>query len=213
MLLDLEALRAAPVVTDPFPHLVVRQFLPQAGLEAVNRDFPAIAMPGLFPVDEVKGGAAFTQTIADLNSPEVRAIMGEKFGVDLAQRPTMTTVRARARATDGKIHTDADFKLVTLLLYLNDSWPHKEGWLRALRSHNLEDYASEVPPEGGLLFAFRCTPTALHGHTSFEGVRRYLMMNYVTDHSALKREIARHRFTAKLKKVKTFFGFSSKSEY
>ncbi|WP_448188225.1 2OG-Fe(II) oxygenase [Azospirillum sp. sgz301742] len=207
MILDLEAVKAATVSNDPFPHLVVPNFLNGERLRKVMDDFPGIDMPGLFPVEEVSGGPAFDALLKDMNSAELGAIMGEKFGVDLANRPTMTTVRSRARARDGQIHLDADFKMVTLLLYLNDSWQSPDGWLRTLRGPgDITNFAGQVAPQGGLLFAFKCTPEAWHGHTSFEGERRYVMMNYCVDRASMAREHARHRFTAKVKKFKRLFG-------
>ncbi|MBM3555759.1 MAG: 2OG-Fe(II) oxygenase [Alphaproteobacteria bacterium] len=207
MLFDLDTLNKATVAETPFPYMVVPDFLPRAGLDLVAKDFPAIDMPGLFPPEELDYGPNFQAALDDIAGQELRKVLGAKFGVDLTGRPTMTTVRARARASDGKIHLDANFKIVTLLLYLNDSWEHKEGWLRALRSPVIDDFAAEVPPKGGLLFAFRCTPTAWHGHTSFMGQRRYIMMNYCESEASLARERARHRFSAKVKKFKRRLGF------
>jgi hypothetical protein len=207
MLLDLEALRAKPVSTAPFPHLIVPFFLNGAHLRDVSDDFPDIGMPGLFPVEEVAYGPAFAQLIRDLDSEALRSILSDKFEIDLAGRPAMISIRARARARDGQIHRDSDFKLVSLLLYLNDSWPHEEGWLRMLRGpENIDDYASQVPPFDGHLVAFRCTPTAWHGHTSFTGERRSVMVNYCRDKASMTRQHMRHRLSAKVKKVKRFFG-------
>lgn len=98
--------------------------------------------------------------------------------------------------------------IVTLLLYLNDSWQSPDGWLRTLRGpDDITDFAGQVAPQGGLLFAFRCTPEAWHGHTPFEGERRCVMMNYCRDAASMAREHARHRVTAKVKKLKRLFGF------
>jgi len=208
MLLDLAALKAAEVQSSPFPHLVVPFFLPQAAVAAAIHDYPAIDMAGIFPLDTIEGGPAFRQVVADMQSEAVRDIIAEKFDMDLSNHQRMMTVRARCRATDGKIHADATFKKATLLLYLNDAeWKHAGGRLRVLRSKNLEDYSGEVAPVGGLLFAFKCVEHAFHGHKSFEGVRRYLMMNFVEDPAMLQRELGRHRVSAALKKLKRAFGF------
>ena len=208
MLLDLEALRSTPLRTAPYPHLVVPAFLPQDAVEAAIRDYPAIDMAGVFPLDSIEGGPAFRQVVADLQSDSLRDLIAEKFAMDLSDHRRMLTVRARCRAGDGKIHADATFKKATLLLYLNPAdWPHPGGRLRVLRSPtDLEDHAGEVAPVGGLLFAFQCLPHAWHGHHSFEGVRRYLMMNFVADPAMLKRELARHRLSAAVKKAKRVFG-------
>ena len=101
------------------------------------------------------------------------AIMEEKFGLDLKDRPTTVTVRGQCRAADGQIHTDSKTKLVTVLIYMNGSWEQPGGRLRLLRSpDNLNDVVAEVPPERGTLLAFRNQPNAWHGHESFEGPRR-----------------------------------------
>jgi hypothetical protein len=208
MLLDIEALKATPVQQDPYPHLVLPFFVPRDRLADAIRDYPGIDMAGVFPLDSVEGGPTFQQIVADMRSAELRDVIAEKFDVPLEDHGTMITVRGCCRATDGKIHSDATFKKVTLLLYLNDEvWPHPGARLRILRSStDLEDYAAEVPPVGGTLVAFKCVENAWHGHASYEGVRRYVMMNYVADQAALQRELARHRLSAGVKKVKRLFG-------
>jgi SM-20-related protein len=71
----------------------------------------------------------------------------------------MVTVRSNCQAKDGRIHADATFKLATLLLYLNEPWSPQGGRLRGRRSAtDMEDYAAEVAPEGGLLFCFKVQP-------------------------------------------------------
>ena len=209
MLLDLEKLKAVPVASEPFPHFALSEFLPRQHLQGVIADYPQIDMAGVFPLDTVEGGPMFQQLVKELQSPELQAIIAEKFGMNLDNHGTMVTVRACCRATDGKIHADATFKKATLLLYLNEEeWVHDGGRLRALRSPtDLNDYAVELAPTGGTLFAFKCVEHAWHGHESYEGVRRYIMMNFVEDKAMLKREQARHRFTASIKRFKRLFGF------
>ena len=218
MALDFAALGQAQVQTVPYPHFVVPKILSDDAIAAAIADYPDIDMAGIFPLDTVKGGPAFRQLIEDLRSPEVRRIIAEKFDMDLADHDTMVTIRACCRPTDGKIHTDATFKKATMLLYLNElQWPHPGGILRVLRSGtDLEDYTAEVPPNGGTLVAFKCTDNAWHGHKPHDGVRRYIMVNFVKDKAALKRQVARHRFTAGLKRFLRVFGlgkFAPASEY
>jgi len=68
------------------------------------------------------------------------------------------------------IHVDATFKLATLLLYLNEPWSPQGGRLRVLRSAtDMEAYAAEVAPEGGLLFCFKVQPNSWHGQISCVG--------------------------------------------
>jgi hypothetical protein len=208
MLLDLAALKAAEVQQTPFPHLVVPFFLPRQHLAEAIKDYPDIDMAGIFPLDAIEGGPMFQRIVAEMKSPELRDVVAAKFGMDLSNHGTMVTARACCRATDGKIHADATFKKATLLLYLNDEeWKHEGGRLRVLRSAtDIEDYHAEVAPVGGMLFAFKCVEHAWHGHKSFEGVRRYVMMNFVEDAKVLQRELTRHRFTAGVKRIKRMLG-------
>jgi Rps23 Pro-64 3,4-dihydroxylase Tpa1-like proline 4-hydroxylase len=113
----------------------------------------------------------------------------------------MVTVRGQARAKDGRIHTDTDTKIVTVLLYLNPGWKDDGGRLRLLRSSaSLDDYFAEVPPEAGTAVFFRCTDNAWHAHTPYVGQRRAIQLNWVTDESVVRHEERRHRLSARLKK-------------
>ncbi len=49
--LDYAALRATPVATDPFPHVVVPDFVPPDSLRAVVADLPPLGKRGSFPLD------------------------------------------------------------------------------------------------------------------------------------------------------------------
>src|SRR5579862_8671515 len=62
--LRLETLRATPLEREPFEHLVVPGFVTEAGLAAINADYPKISSPGSFPTDQLVFGATF-QTFLD----------------------------------------------------------------------------------------------------------------------------------------------------
>ncbi len=207
MKLNLAAFDAAPLATDPYPYVVVPGFLPAEALADVNRDFPRLDMLGSFPPDALSFGPGFAALLQEMEGDAMRAAVARKFGIDLAGRPTLCTVRGQVGARDGHIHRDADFKLVTLLLYLNERWATDGGRLRLLRKEDdLEDYVAEIPPDGGTLLAFRCTPNAWHGHKPFHGPRRTLQLNYVSDARMMRRELARHRFAARVKTMKRLVG-------
>ena len=117
----------------------------------------------------------------------------------------MFTVRGECRASDGKIHTDSATKIITVLLYMNENWDKDGGRLRILRNGtDLDDYAEEVPPHGGTLLAFRRSENSWHGHEPFQGQRRAIQMNWVTDKSVVAREQGRHRLSTTLKKLNPF---------
>ncbi len=119
----------------------------------------------------------------------------------------MVTLRSNCQAKDGRIHADAKFKLATLLLYLNEDWVDQGGKLRVLRSgSDIEDYAGEVAPLGGLAFVFKVQANSWHGHKPFVGPRRYVMLNYCTDQQSRDQEVARHRMSNRVKRFKRLFG-------
>ena len=197
MLVDLAALRATPLQTDPYDHLIVPRFLPQAVVDNVLSDFPETGGPGSFPARTLRYGPNFAALLQALESDAVREAFAEKFGIDLSDRPTMVTVRGECRPTDGKIHTDSTDKIITVLIYLNQDWQSDTGRLRILRScTDLEDYAAEAAPEAGSMLAFRRCDHSWHGHHPFSGPRRAIQLNWVTSRGYVMKEQLRHRLSA-----------------
>ena len=161
--------------------------------------------PGSHPLSELTIDGHFKGLLDELNGPEFRHAIEDKFGIDLLSRPTMFTVRGECRASDGKIHTDSATKLITVLLYMNEKWDKDGGRLRILRNGtDLDDYAEEVPPHGGTLLVFRRSENSWHGHQPFDGPRRAIQMNWVTDKSVVAREQGRHRISSTIKKLNPF---------
>ncbi len=204
--LDFEALRAAAVSAEPFTHIVPERFVKPAALRAMFKDLPPMKGRGSFPIEALKLGPAARAAIAGLESDEFRAIVAEKFGLDLKGAPHMVTLRGNSGVQDGQIHTDSSAKRVTILLYLNpsgaESWERQQGCLRLLRGpDNLEDYAAEVPPVDGTLLIFPNTPASWHGHKTFEGQRYVVQMNYMTTSAKAKTEMRRHHLSAFIKRL------------
>jgi SM-20-related protein len=203
--LDLEKFRATPLTRDPFDFIIVPGFLRQNFREALNADFPDIAKPGSYPVSEVQFGAQFGALLKEIQEPAFKAAVEEKFGVDLTGRPTMVTVRGRCQQKDGRIHTDTETKIITVLIYMNQGWESETGRLRMLRSANdLDDMIAEVPPEWGTLLGFRRSENSYHGHKPFVGERRAIQLNWVTEASVVEHELSRHRMSARLKQLNPF---------
>jgi SM-20-related protein len=202
-MLDLERFRAAPLAREPFEFLVVPEFVKTEARSAIDKDYPEIPRAGSFPLGEVTYGPAFAKLIEEMRSEEFRKSFEEKFGIDLTNRPDMITVRGRCSEKDGKIHTDSETKIITILLYMNSAWESSGGQLRLLRSDtNLEDLVLEVPPTEGTLLAFRRSNNSWHGHKPFSGLRRVIQFNWVTSEAVVRREQNRHRFSAWIKKLR-----------
>jgi hypothetical protein len=203
--LDFDALDKTPLERDPYDYLVVPDFVRAERFSDVVTDYPAVPGPGSHPLSEVEVAGHFEALLDELDGAEFRKAVEEKFGIDLSSRPTMFTVRGECRSTDGKIHTDSTTKLITVLLYMNEKWDKDGGRLRILRSGtDLEDYVEEVPPHGGTLLVFRRSENSWHGHLPFDGPRRAVQMNWVTDKSVVAREQGRHRLSSTFKKLNPF---------
>jgi hypothetical protein len=200
--LDLAALARTPLIAEPFPYVIVPGFVPAPARAALARDYPRIEQGGSFPLADLSYGPAFAALITALEGPAMRAACAEKFAIDLVGRPTMITVRGQARAADGRIHTDTASKLITVLIYMNDSWEAEGGRLRLLRSpDSLEDVVAEVPPAAGTLLAFRVTPHSWHGHAPASGPRRVVQLNWVESERVVRRERMRHGLSARVKRL------------
>jgi SM-20-related protein len=199
---DLEALRAQPLSREPFEYLVVPAFIKPEPLARINADYPKISQRGSFPVNQLAYGSAFQTLLDQLESDEFRAAFEEKFNLDLAGRPTTTTVRGWCGAGDGKIHTDSASKIITILIYMNTTWENPGGRLRLLRSRDdLNDILVEVPPVGGTLLAFKRADNSWHGHEPFVGERRVIQFNWVTSEGNRQIAMLRHQASASLKRI------------
>ena len=201
-LLDFDAFRRTPLVREPFEYLIVPKFLKPENIPAISADYPQIEQGGSFPLGHLQYGSAFDALQKALQGPERRQAFEEKFAIDLSGRPTTLTVRGRCRMKDGKIHIDSRTKLITVLLYMNQSWEAPGGRLRLLRNqHDINDYIAETPPEQGTLVCFMNRTNAWHGHLPFDGERRVLQLNWVTDQSAVDSSERRHGWSAWFKKL------------
>jgi hypothetical protein len=202
-MLNVDRVRTTTLATVPFEHVIVENFIHADWEDRLMADFPALQQPGSFPLSTVSYGSDFAQLIEQMKGAEFRNAVEEKFSISLANRPTMFTVRGMCRSSDGKIHTDSETKLITVLLYMNPRWGNDGGRLRLLRSAtNIDDAAAEVPPTVGTLLMFKRSDRSFHGHLPFEGVRKVIQMNWVVDQKTADREQKRHRWSAAIKRLR-----------
>jgi hypothetical protein len=183
--------------------LIVPEFVKAEARTAIDRHYPEVNRPGSFPLREVTYGPGFAKLIDEMRSEDFRKAFEEKFNINLTNRPDMITVRGRCSEKDGKIHTDSDTKIITILIYMNSAWESSGGQLRLLRSgNNLDDVILEVPPTEGTLLAFRRSSNSWHGHKPFSGPRRVIQFNWVTSEAVVRREQNRHRLSAWTKRIR-----------
>lgn len=199
--LDWQALEKAQLQHEPFDFFLLPNVLTPACADAVGRDFPEISGTGSYSLTDARPGPALQSLVDDLESDRFRGAISQIFGIDLKGKPVLFTLRGNCGAQDGKIHTDSETKLITILLYLNPNWTGTEGQLRLLRNGtDLADYAAEVPPTMGSMVAFRRSDRSWHGHTRFDGQRRVLQINYLQSaRNSLVSEV-RHRLSALAKR-------------
>ena len=200
--LDIDALKAVLLTREPFEFFVVPGFVRAEARAKINADYPKITQGGSFPAAQLSYGPAFREFLSDLESDEFREAFEEKFGLDLAGRPTTITVRGQCSPKDGRIHTDTQSKIITILIYMNAAWEHAGGRLRLLRSaDNLDDMILEAPPVEGTLLAFKRADNSWHGHKPFAGERRVIQFNWVTSEGDRKLAMLRHHVSAPFKRL------------
>jgi len=201
-LLNFAKLEKARLETEPFEHMVIPAFLDRGTIQRVNDTFPPVVSGGSFAVESLETGMVIKEVIDELDSPRFEKLIEQKFGVELAGRPKMYSLRGHTRAKDGRIHRDSEDKIITVLLYLNRDWPSKTGRLRLLRDKwDLDNYAVEVPADNGTLLVFKRSSTSWHGHFPYVGQRRALQMNWVTGAGSKIWHRLRHSFSARVKRL------------
>ncbi len=201
-MIDVQKVRDAQLHTSPYQYMLATDFIKPDAKKRLIEGYPQIEQAGSFPLPTIQYGADFKQLIDELNSDEFRQAVEEKFKVDLAGKPTMFTVRGKCRAKDGKIHTDSESKIITVLLYMNPEWENDGGRLRILNNGtDLNGSVAEVPPMIGSLLLFKRSNNSWHGHLPFEGTRRVIQMNWVTEQKYVDREQKRHFWSSLLKRL------------
>ena len=200
--IDLDAFEAAPLAREPFAYALVPHFVRPDAMAAINADFPLVVHPGSFPLPTLKYGPAFRALIDAIEGPHFTAAVERKLGISLKGRPTMVTARGQSAARDGQIHTDSRTKIITVLLYMNESWENAGGRLRLLRSaSDLKNFIVEVPPVAGTLLAFKRSDNSWHGHEPFAGERRVIQFNWLTSEGNRQIAMLRHHTSAAFKRV------------
>ena len=200
--LRLEQLAAAKIESEPYEYVVVPNFLSAESLKRINETYPPINQGGSFPVESLQSTMTIKEVIDELDGPDFQKLIEQKFAVDLNERPKMYSLRGYTRGKDGQIHTDSKDKIITVLVYLNETWDKPGGRLRILKDgKNVDNFVAEVAPEKGTLLVFKRSDKSWHGHHPFEGPRRSLQMNWMTSEGSRGWHRVRHKISAAVKKL------------
>jgi hypothetical protein len=191
----------------PFPFLTATNFLPDELRPQIAADFPKYTRPGFFPMEDRECGPTVRAIVRSLENPAFANRLGELLGVpNLGSLPSIVTIRKWSKETDGRIHNDGRVKVVTGLLYLNETWPDtSDGCFRVLTDSESFDHMAgpEVKPLYGYFGAFRRTDNSWHGHLPFVGERRVIQIAWLTSLEEKLRKEKRGRFTRLLKSLFT----------
>lgn len=206
--INIDGLKGARTGREPYNFLVGDNFIRPAAVDPLKSDYPDIKEPGFFTESDVSTRlhGAFAKLLADLKSPEVSKIVSEKLDIDLVNKPKMITIRKISQAKDGRIHTDGEAKIATMLTYLNENWDGTDaGCLRVLRNDkSFDDYVEQISPLTGTVFAFRRSDSSWHGHTPFVGERRVVQMTWLRSEADVARKEKRGALSHSLKKIFRF---------
>ncbi len=194
-LINLDAIREAPLSREPYSFFLGSSFLRDEHVGELAGHFPDIKKPGYLTVDEVQLKGQFKSLIDELEGPELTEALSQKFDRDLHPYPRLTTIMKRSQPKYGAIHTDGASKVMTMLVYMNDDWDQNgSGRLRVLYDgSHFEPYAAEVPPTMGTVFAFLRSDNSWHGHLPFDGERRVVQIAWVKSQEDLDRKRKRNR--------------------
>lgn len=201
-IIKLDALKNVHVQDIPYPYFIIDNVINDNEVKSIIQDFPKIENGGSFNLEDVEIEPNFDRFLKSFDTPEFRQILTDKFDVNVMERPMMITLRGYSRQKDGRIHTDSKSKLLTILIYLNESWDAPTGRLRILNSPNdINDYVAEIDSGPGTLVAFKVTDNGWHGYIPYEGQRQSIQINFLTSEKANAKHRFFHSLSAKFKKI------------
>ena len=91
--LNLKKIQDTEVQKEYFPFFTIsNSFLEDVDSSALVEDFPDISEGGSFPVDG-NAGQNIKDLIRELEGPEFRKLLEDKFKVELKNKPAVTTLR------------------------------------------------------------------------------------------------------------------------
>jgi hypothetical protein len=192
---------------EPFPHIVIDDFLEPDAVRAAIDEFPPLdpeQWNNYLHVNERKfsntdpetWGPTLRRILEELNSPRFVELVGHLIGVDdLIADPSLEGGGLHQSTTGGFLNIHADFTVhphnrkwqrrANLLLYLNDDWEDEYGGELELWSADMKRCVQKVSPVSNRVLIFTTDGTSFHGHPEPmrcpEGVaRRSLALYYFT---------------------------------
>jgi len=169
---------------DPFPHIVIDDFLPQDILHKVLDDFPSSANKEYFDrgqerlkyqyqPQEISSGL-IRNLFAELNGQAFLGFLEELTGIKgLIPDPYFDGGGLHETKRGGHLGVHADFNVherlglerrLNLLVYLNEDWADDYGGQLELWNKDMSDCAIRVKPVFGRAVIFNTALDSFHGH-------------------------------------------------
>ena len=201
---DLDALRAKYQSAEPYPHIVLDNFLEPAAARAAMEEFPPLdpaEWNNYLHTNERKfshtdpdtWGPTLREILEQLNSPRFVEFISGLIGVDdLLADPSLEGGGLHQSTRGGFLNIHADFTVhprnrkwqrrANILLYLNDEWKPEYGGELELWSADMKRCVERVSPVANRVLIFSTDVNSFHGHPEPlrcpEGVARRSMALY-----------------------------------
>lgn len=211
-----DALSADYCFAEPFPHIVIDNFLPPEMVTGLLEHFPHGSLPSDVVFD--MGYAGFhkrqilptdcdrfcRQSFEFFNSrPFLEFLEGVSTIQGLLPDPYFEGGGFHEIGTGGKLGVHADFRInnrlhlsrrMNVIVYLNDGWPVEYNGFLELWSRDMKTRVKSVAPLLNRCVIFNTDADSYHGHpdplTSPEGVfRRSVALYYYTASKAVYEEV------------------------
>jgi hypothetical protein len=200
-----ERLHAEYRAADPYPHIVIDNFLEPKAMEAALAEFPDLnpeQWTNYIHVNERKfsntdaatWGPTLQRILDELNSPRFVQFVGDLLGQDdLIADPSLEGGGLHQSTSGGFLNIHADFTVhphnrtwqrrANIILYLNEDWDPDYGGELELWSTDMKRCVQKVMPIANRAVIFTTDATSYHGHPEPmrcpEGVmRRSLALYY-----------------------------------
>ena len=201
---NIERLHADFASADPYPHIVIDEFLEPEAAKAAIAEFPAVdaeRWTNYIHVNERKfshtdpttWGPTLQRILDELNSPRFVQLIGNLLAVDdLIADPSLEGGGLHQSTRGGFLNIHADFTVhphhrnwqrrANIILFLNDSWAPEYGGDLELWSTDMKECVRKISPVANRAVIFTTDATSFHGHPEPmrcpEGVTRRSMALY-----------------------------------
>jgi 2-oxoglutarate-Fe(II)-dependent oxygenase superfamily protein len=177
--------REAYAAGNPYPHIVMDDFLPEEVLDEVLTEFPdprgadwfAFESPNerkLATKDDTTMGPATRHLLAELNSSAFVEFLEKLTGIEgLVPDPHFVGGGLHQIEPGGHLKVHADFnrhprtdleRRLNILIYLNRDWQDEYGGAFELWDENMTAAVEKVMPYFNRCVVFSTTSTSYHGH-------------------------------------------------